>query len=340
MTERDFPPDGSTVKPMTLEEYLAEMDPELRAVYPAFIKMFQEWPYDAREARKLQAALMTKEPLRDGITREDFTIARRDESGEIPVRLYRAARVGKSRGVVVWIHGGGWSGGSIDEDDRRCDRIAEEAGVAVVSVGYRLAPEYRFPVGVNDCYRALQWTAENATAWQVDPARIAVAGASAGGNLAAAVALMARDRKGPPLALQVLIYPALDNRMQFPSTHVIAASGMVLERSMALFYRDDYLGPDAEKNRSPYAAPILAEDLAGLPDAYLMVGGLDLLRDDGIIYATRLMHSRVRTEVHVYAGAFHGFDNMVPFASISRRATAHYIRALRDAVGEVGGEQE
>lgn len=337
MTDRDLPPAVSIVEPMTLDEYLAEMDPELRAVYPAFIKMFQEWPHDAREARKLQAALMTKVPPRDGIAREDFMIPNGDGSGEIPIRLYRGARGGKSRGCVVWIHGGGWSGGSIDEDDRRCDRIADEAGVALVSVGYRLAPENPFPAGVNDCYRALEWTAENAAALQVDPARIAVAGASAGGNLGAAVALMARDRKGPPLALQLLIYPGLDSRMQSPSSHVIAAGGMVLDRAMALFYRSDYLGPDGEANTSPYAAPILAEDLTGLPPSYLMVSGLDLLRDDGITYATRLMHSRVRTELHVYAGAFHGFDNMVPYASISRRAIADYIRALREAVGEVAG---
>ncbi|MGO9606028.1 MAG: alpha/beta hydrolase [Candidatus Binataceae bacterium] len=335
MTDRDSPPDAPAVKPLTLDEYLAEMDPELRAVYSPLIPFFEAWPYDAREARRLQASLMSKEPPCDGIARENLKIPGRDASAQIPARLYSPARQDKSRGCVLWIHGGGWSCGSIDDDDRRCDRIADEARVAVVSVGYRLAPEYPFPAGLNDCYRALEWIAENATALRVDPARIAVAGASAGGNLAAAVALMARDQEGPSLALQLLIYPALDSRMQAPSTHAMAAKGIVLDRSMALFYRSDYLGPDAETNTSPYAAPVLAQDLAGLPASYLMVGGLDLLRDDAVTYATRLMHSRVRAELHVYPGAFHGFDKMVPDAAISRRATADYIRALRGAVGDV-----
>lgn len=334
MTDSYAPAVPQTEEPMTIDEFLADMDPELRAAYPAFQPFFEHWPTDAGEARKLQAALMKKEPPRDGITREDFTIPNRGVSGEIPARLYCAERRSKRRGCVLWIHGGGWSAGSIDEDDFRCDRIAEEAGVAVVSVGYRLAPEDPFPAGLNDCYRALEWMAGNTSAWHLDPARVAVAGASAGGNLAAGVALMARDRGGPSAAFQLLIYPALDSRLQAPSTHVIATKGMVLDRSMALFYRRDYLGADAEANTSPYAAPVLARDLAGLPPAYLMVGGLDLLRDDGVAYATRLMHARVRTEIHVYPGAFHGFDNMVPDAAISRRATADYIRALRDAVGD------
>lgn len=337
MTRRDSTQNAARspqiVEPMTIDEYLAEMDPELRAAYSVLQPIFELWPSDPVESRNLQAAFMKPLPPRDGVVRQDLAIPNRDGTGAIPARLYSASRSNEAIGCVMWIHGGGWSAGSIDEDDRICDRIAAEAGVAVVSVAYRLAPEHPFPHGFNDCYRALEWIADSTGRLGLDPARIAVAGASAGGNLAAAVALMARDRNRPRVAFQLLNYPALDSRMQSPSSLTMATKGMLLNRSMALNYRRNYLGADAETNTSPYASPALAKDLAGLPPAYLMVGGLDLLRDDAVAYATRLMHAGVRTELRVYPGAFHGFDNMAPDAAISGRATAEYIRALREAVG-------
>ena len=166
----------------------------------------------------------------------------------------------------------------------------------------------------------------------IDPAQIAIGGASAGGGLAAAVALMARDRKEVPLVFELLIYPCLDDRHITPSSKAIAANGMLWERESSLRGWKAYLGSNQQGEVSPYAAPARVADVAGLPSTYIMIGELDLMRDESIEYAMRLMQADIPTQLHVYPGAFHGFDLLATSALISQRAISEYIDALKHAL--------
>jgi acetyl esterase/lipase len=204
-----------------------------------------------------------------------------------------------------------------------------------VSVEYRLAPEHPFPAGVEDCYAALRWLADNAGALGADPGRLAVAGTSAGGGLAAAVALMARDRGGPALRLQVLSIPELDDRLQTPSMTTFIDTPL-WNRPNAVLSWSFYLGREADAapgdDVSPYAAPARATDLRGLPPAYVATAELDPLRDEGIAYASALMHAGVPVELHQFPGTFHG-SALVSTASVSCRQQAELLDALRRGVG-------
>jgi acetyl esterase/lipase len=202
-------------------------------------------------------------------------------------------------------------------------RFANEAGCVVVSVEYRLAPEHRFPAALDDCYAALSWTASSAAELGVDPDRIGLAGASSGGNLAAATALLARDRGEPPVAFQCLVYPTLDDRMQTASVQFVGTP-LVDGGDVARCW-EYYLGAD-RTDVSPYAAPGRTDDLSGLPPAYVMTAELDPLRDDGVQYAARLLEAGVSVELHQFAGAFHGFD-LFPTA-LSQRALDEQVAWL------------
>ena len=187
----------------------------------------------------------------------------------------------------------------------------------VVSVEYRLAPEHPFPAGLEDCYAALVWTATEAKKLGIDPERIAIAGQSAGGGLAAATALLARDRGGPKLCFQLLEIPELDDRLDTPS--MLAFTDTPLwNRPNAVWSWRHYLGPDHRGEVSPYAAPARAENLAGLPPAYISTMEFDPLRDEGILYALRLLQAGVSVELHSYPGTFHG-SALLPTAEVSRR---------------------
>jgi acetyl esterase/lipase len=214
------------------------------------------------------------------------------------------------------MHGGGFVAGDLDSEEVRCLRLADEAGCVVVSLEYRLAPQHRYPAALDDCFTALCWTASSAPSLGVDPDRIGVAGASSGGNLAAATALLARDRGEPAVAFQCLVYPTLDDRMQTASVGFVDTP--MIDGSDVARCWDYYLGADRSDDVSPYAAPARAVDLAGLPPAYVMTAELDPLRDDGLHYAMRLLEAGVSVELHQFAGAFHAFD-LFPTA-ISQRA--------------------
>jgi acetyl esterase/lipase len=231
-------------------------------------------------------------------------------------------------GCVYHCHGGGMMlgdnrGGVLEMLD-----WAEEFGLVVVSVEYRLAPETPHPGPVDDCYAGLLWTAAHAAELGFDPARLIVAGASAGGGLAAALALMARDKGGPELAGQVLIYPMLDDRNDTPSAVQMAGHGIwdrtANETGWTALLGAARGGPDV----SPYAAPARAGDLSGLPPAFIDVGSAETFRDEDVAYASRIWQAGGRAELHVYPGAFHGFDTMVPQAAISREARAARVRWL------------
>lgn len=249
--------------------------------------------------------------------------------GEIPVRIYWPEGDGPLP-ALVYLHGGGWVLGSIVSTDSPCRTIANRGGCVVISVDYRLAPEHRFPAAAEDTYAAVRRVAENAAALGVDPARIAVGGSSAGGNLAAVASLMARDRGGPPIAYQVLIYPVTDYVFDTPSYHE-NAEGYMLTRNTMIWYWANYLGDEAD-GRHPYASPARAESLAGLPPALVITAEYDPLRDEGEAYARRLEEAGVPVTLRRYEGMIHGVLSRAGVLEGGRRALADLGDALRAAL--------
>jgi acetyl esterase/lipase len=230
--------------------------------------------------------------------------------------------------ALVFFHGGAFVLGDLYTEELRCLRYAAEARCVVVSVDYRLAPEDPFPAAPDDCYAGLVWTVGHAGDLGIDPARVGVGGSSAGGALAAATALMARDRGGPVLAFQLLNYPVIDDRLDTPSMHAFDATPLWTSGASADMWVY-YLGePQGRGEVSPYAAPGRAPDLSGLPPAYVLTAELDPLRDEGIDYARRLMAVGVPTELHTVAGACHGFDIIAADTTLGRRAIDEQVGAL------------
>jgi acetyl esterase/lipase len=231
--------------------------------------------------------------------------------------------------AIYYIHGGGMVMGDNRTGIETVLDWVCELGVVAVSVDYRLAPEHRHPIPVSDCYAGLLWTAEHAAELGIDPDRIVIAGGSAGGGLAAAVTLMARDRGAPSLIGQVLMSPMLDDRSDRPSTHELHGEG-IWDRTSNLTGWSALLGEArGGADVSPYAAPARADDLSGLPPAYIDVGSVETFRDENIDYATRLWHAGGSAEFHVWAGGFHGFDLLVPGAAVSRASVETRIGWLR-----------
>lgn len=213
--------------------------------------------------------------------------------------------------ALCWIHGGGFVLGDVDGDMIALTHIADSLGAVVVSVEYRLAPEHPFPAPVEDCYAGLIWMAAHAAELRIDLSRLAVGGVSAGGGLAAAVALMARDRGGPRLCFQVLDIPEVDDRLSTPSMKSYTDTPLWNHSNAVLSWKA-YLGPEHGGDTSPYAAPARAADLSGLPPAYVVTCEFDPLRDEGIDYAQRLIQAGVPTELHHYPGTFHGSSGAGP----------------------------
>lgn len=288
---------------------------------------------DPRARREAFAALMSsaaaEQRLDPGITTDDHLVPGPAGAPAVKVRVYHPSSGRAPLPVLYYIHGGGMVIGSVDTEDAITRMLCAAVGCAAVSVDYRLAPEHPHPAPVEDCYAGLVWTAENADALGIDRDRIAIYGGSAGGGLAAATALLARDRGGPRLIHQMLLYPMLDDRSDTPSCREIDSIGVWdgwanAEGWQALL--GERWGSDSV---DAYAAPARASDLAGLPAAWIDVGELDSLRDEDVLYALRLMQAGVPTELRVYPGAFHGWEVFVPDADISVRAIAERIAALR-----------
>lgn len=245
--------------------------------------------------------------------------------GELAVRLYRpSAQHGLP--VLVYFFGGGWTLGQIDTCDGICRRLANAVGCAVLAVGYRLAPEHKFPVAVNDCYDAVRWICEQADELGLDRNRLAVGGDSAGGNLAAAVTLLARE-DGPPLVAQLLVYPNTLFGADTPSLRHNDDPSMFNRRSVD-WYWGHYLAAPADGS-NPLASPLLAEDHSGLPDALVITAEYDPLRDEGEQYAHRLQAAGVPTELRRYDGMMHGFFLMYPMLDGGRQAVDHAVEFLR-----------
>ena len=226
------------------------------------------------------------------------------ETGQLAVRVYRPAGATGPLPLVVNFHGGGWTIGSLDSTDWVCSHVALGTRAVVVSVEYRLAPDHPFPAAAEDCYAALVDVVGRAAEFDADPARVAVMGDSAGGNLAAAVSLMARDRGGPRIAHQGLIYPAVDLTMSSPSIEE-NAHAPILTKADCLAFRNHYLGGQDQKQ--PYASPLFADDHSGLPPALIQVAEHDPIRDDGHRYAEKLRAAGVPVRLTQYAGMPHGY---------------------------------
>ncbi len=248
--------------------------------------------------------------------------------GPIPVRIYTPKGIGPFP-VLVYFHGGGWVICDIETHDGLCRSLCNGAGCIVVSVDYRLAPEHRFPAAPEDCYAATAWVARQAATFNGDSSRLAAGGDSAGGNLAAVVSLMARDRGGLPLALQLLIYPNTDLRMQAPSIEENGEGYYLTKRDM-LWFRGYYITSEQDMT-NPLASPLLASDLHGLPSAFVITAEFDPLRDEGESYGQRLREAGVPTTISRYNGMIHGFVSMAPILDQGKQALAECCRALRAA---------
>ena len=233
--------------------------------------------------------------------------------------------------LLVWLHGGGWVAGDLDNHDAACRALANASGCKVVAIDYRLAPEHKFPAGLDDCYAAIQWLAAHRGALGIDPRRVAIAGDSAGGNLAAAVALMARDRGGPALAFQLLVYPVTHHAFDTPSYRQYG-DGYLLTAEGMRWHWNHYL-PDAAAGLDPLASPLLAPDLRGLPPALVIVAECDPLRDESEAYAKRLADAGVPVECRRYDGMLHAFFTLGQVFDDGRAAVAYAGQALRRALG-------
>jgi acetyl esterase len=301
------------------------LDPDLAALVDFLPTLPMGTPEESRAGLRDMLAQYPRPPLPDGVTTVDRTVPGVD-GNEIPVRIYTPARDGAPVPAVLYIHGGGFVVGDLDTEHANAASTVDALGVVAVSVDYRLAPEHHFPAGLEDCYSVLTWLAAEADSLGVDPRRIAVFGQSAGGGLAAGLALMARDRGGPALCFQLLGIPELDDRLETPSMVAFTDTPMWNRPSAERSWRY-YLGEGTTGETSPYAAPARAEDLAGLPPAYVSTCEYDPLRDEGIIYALRLLQAGVSVELHQFAGTFHG-STILP-AEVSRRQQAEMVDALR-----------
>lgn len=250
----------------------------------------------------------------------------------IPVRVYRpAGQEGVKLPVYVHFHGGGWVLGDLDSHDILCRYLCIQSGGLVISVDYRLAPEYAYPAALDDAWEAVCWIAANGEELDADTSRLAIGGDSAGGTLAATVCRRARDEGGPDIRLQVLIYPVTDMTQSHPSM-TEHAEGYNLTRALMEWFRDLYL-PDEGMRKDPDASPLHATDLAGLPPAFILTAGFDPLRDEARAYADALLDAGVEADYVCYDGMIHGFLNMPAVLDDGREATTRTAEVIGRALG-------
>jgi acetyl esterase len=289
---------------------------------------WQMTPVQARDWHNRKSGLLDVKP--QAVFRVDDR-AISGPGGDIALRIYTPREASTVFPVLVWLHGGGHVVGSLDSYDALCRTLALQAECIVVSVDYRLAPEHKFPAGVLDSFAALTWVGQHAAEIGADPARIAVGGDSAGANLAAVCAILARDGAFPPLVFQLLIYPRTAPDEELPSHHDFA-EGYLLTRKTILWFHNHYLRDDRDRNDFRYA-PLICPDLSRLPPALVIVGECDPLRDDGIAYAERLKEAGNAAELARYAGMIHPFFSMGGAIAAGRRAHVQAATALKRAFG-------
>jgi acetyl esterase len=283
-----------------------------------------------RGARLLFAEHRARSPAGPDARVEDALVP--SAQGSIPVRIYKPLASSAPLPVLMWFHGGGHVIGSVPESDSECRELATLARCAVVSVEYRLAPEHPFPAAADDCFTATKWVAEHPPDLGVDASRIAVGGDSAGGNLAAVVSLMARDRGGPALVFQLLVYPGTDYASLDTKSHHENAEGYFLTRPTMLWFRNQYV-PKLDDRLNPYVSPLRAESLEGLPRALVMTAEYDPLRDEGEAYGARLEQAGGSVVVRRYDGMIHGFLGMRNFLDKGKVAMSDAAAALASVFG-------
>jgi acetyl esterase/lipase len=312
------------------------VDPELVAMldtFPQLTLTAETLPL----IRTTLKEMMAQTPVEDLPTFPDISVSERFVPGpkgapDVRVLVYLPTTVQAPLPALLWIHGGGYVIGSADQEDLGVKNIVSAVGCAAVSVDYRLAPNTPHPGPVEDCYAALRWLYTHAGELGVDPTRIAIGGASAGGGLTAGLGLLTRDRGEVPLAFQLLIYPMLDDRTVTAAEPHPYLGEFIWTPEANRFGWTALLGQEpGGPGISPYAAAARAEHLEGLPSTFISVGALDLFLEEDLEYARRLMRAGVPTELHVYPGAFHGF-NMVPGANVSQSALRDQLDALRHAL--------
>lgn len=293
----------------------AILDPEILPLVDALPFRAFDPGADLEAVRK--ARLAETPPLSDAVDRVDHVVS---DDPYVVVRVHRRRGVGGALPCVYSIHGGGYILGTYEMDDLRFDRWCQHFGCIGVSVEYRLAPETPYPGPLEDCYAGLRWTYEHAATIGIDPGRIGIAGVSAGGGLAAGLALLARDRAEVPVQFQLLECPMIDDRQITPSSQLDDL--LIWSKGANTFGWQSYLGSlYGASDVPPYAAAARATDLAGLPPALVIVGGADGFRDENIDYAMRLGHAGVSTELHVLPGGPHGLA-MFAGTSIAKRWTS------------------
>ena len=286
---------------------------------------------DARRdnTRRLFAHVLASRPPVAGVDVERYSVVS-DDGTTIPLSWYSRADSTEPGSAVLYIHGGGMIMGLEELGDMYesgVRRYVADSGVPMLVVDYRRAPEFPHPVPVQDCYAALLWLASHAEELGVDPARLAVMGDSAGGGLAAGVCLLARDRGGPAIAQQILVYPMLDDRTSVPDPQLLPFLTWTYDDNVTGWRA--LLGESAgDGDVSPYAAPARATDLSGLPPTYIEVGELDIFRNEDISYARRLADAGIPTELHLHPGCPHAFETLAPNAPVSQRAVANRVRRL------------
>lgn len=308
------------------------IDPELLP----FIELLPPVELDDVEAARARLLELVRAINTDvdvtGVVITDHSVPAPGGEGDVPVRVYApdSPPPQGGRAALLDIHGGGFTSGSIEMEHGFCASMVRRLGIVVATVEYRLAPEHPFPAGIEDCYAALRWLHDAADQLGVDRDRVGVGGQSAGGGLAAGTALLARDRGGPPLCFQFLGIPELDHRLETASMRAFTDTPL-WSHPQAILSWQRYLGAEHTGEVSPYASPAIAIDLRGLPPTYLTTMEFDPLRDEGILYALRLMEAGVSVELHSYPGTFHG-SGFVTSAAVSRRADKELLVALRQGL--------
>jgi acetyl esterase len=310
------------------------LDPDANAVFRAFQEAGRP-PYETvspAEARELylKGRVVTNPGPPELKSVQPLAIP--SPHGSIPARVYTPMRLRKTDGLapcLVFFHGGGWVIGDLDSHDVVCRKLADEGQLIVISVDYRLAPEHKFPAAVEDAVMATKWIADNPSQLGIDASRLTVGGDSAGGNLAAVVAISARDGNGPDISGQVLIYPAIDFALTHPS-HREPETSILLTHSVIRWFRDHYLTGAADVH-DWRASPARAGTLIGLPPAYVLTAGADPLRDEGDEYAHRLKEAGVPVTYRTFPGQFHGFFTMgklLQQANVAAKEIGAWLKAL------------
>ncbi len=290
----------------------------------------------AKDPRGIETLSVADARIRGGSAPVDAIVAFEDvaetrdvNAGHIPARLYRPSA--GTLPLLVYFHGGGWVVGSVKTSDNYCRALANASGCAVLSVDYCLAPEHEYPHAADDAYAATRWAAEHASELGVDPGRLAVGGSSAGGNLAAVASLMARERTGPRIALQLLHVPVMDHDFETASYRENATGRGLTRAAMQWFW--GHYAPDVARRDEPYASPLGAKDLRGLPPAILVAAECDPLRDEGRAYAHRLRGDGVAVATLEYPGMVHSFMSWSAVVATARRAFVEVGAALRERLG-------